>query len=83
MAAKLAKLAQLRAETGKKDKEPGSSGGSSTSATAGKLAQATRPTLRYSDIGGFESCLQDVRELIERPLTHPEIYVHLGVEPPR
>lgn len=26
---------------------------------------------------------QDVRELIEYPLTHPEIYAHLGVEPPR
>lgn len=26
---------------------------------------------------------QDVRELIEYPLSHPEIYSHLGVEPPR
>ena len=26
---------------------------------------------------------QDVRELIEYPLAHPEIYAHLGVEPPR
>merc|ERR1712166_107665 len=42
-----------------------------------------RPTARYSDLGGMESCLQDVRELIEYPLRHPEIYLHLGVEPPR
>jgi ribosome biogenesis ATPase len=27
--------------------------------------------------------MQDVRELIEYPLSHPEIYAHLGVEPPR
>jgi len=27
--------------------------------------------------------MQDVRELIEYPLTHPEIYTHLRVDPPR
>ena len=31
----------------------------------------------------MESALQDVRELIEYPLTHPEIYSHLGVDAPR
>lgn len=41
------------------------------------------PRVRFSDIGGVESALQDVRELIEYPLRHPEIYEHLGVEPPR
>ncbi|KAH3763713.1 26S proteasome regulatory complex [Pelomyxa schiedti] len=45
--------------------------------------QATTPTVRYADVGGIEPVLQDVRELIEYPLTHPEIYQHLGVEPPR
>ena len=35
------------------------------------------------DLGGIEKCLQDVRELVEYPLTHPEIYAHIGVEPPR
>jgi ribosome biogenesis ATPase len=42
-----------------------------------------RPTTRYSDLGGIENVLQDIRELIEYPFTHPEIYSHLGVEPPR
>ncbi|CAH0487800.1 unnamed protein product [Peronospora farinosa] len=42
-----------------------------------------RPTARYSDVGGIQAVLQEVRELIEYPLTHPEIYAHLGVEPPR
>jgi ribosome biogenesis ATPase len=42
-----------------------------------------RPTLRYSDLGGIENVLQDIKELIEYPFTHPEIYEHLGVEPPR
>eukprot|EP01105_Mastigella_eilhardi_P001031 TRINITY_DN1130_c0_g1_i1.p1 TRINITY_DN1130_c0_g1~~TRINITY_DN1130_c0_g1_i1.p1 ORF type:complete len:881 (-),score=184.44 TRINITY_DN1130_c0_g1_i1:103-2487(-) len=45
--------------------------------------EPTTPSVRYSDLGGIESALQDIRELIEYPLTHPEIYAHLGVEPPR
>jgi ribosome biogenesis ATPase len=42
-----------------------------------------RPSVRFSDIGGIESALKAVRELVEYPLTHPEIYAHLGVDPPR
>ncbi|TDH70904.1 hypothetical protein CCR75_002923 [Bremia lactucae] len=42
-----------------------------------------RPSTRYCDIGGIQAILQEVRELIEYPLTHPEVYAHLGVEPPR
>ena len=45
--------------------------------------EVSRPTARYQDVGGIEAVLQDVRELIEWPLTHPELYVHLGVEPVR
>lgn len=41
------------------------------------------PTINYSDVGGIEAILKDIRELIEYPLTHPEIYHHLGVDPPR
>ncbi|KAF1790829.1 P-loop containing nucleoside triphosphate hydrolase [Phytophthora cactorum] len=37
-----------------------------------------RPSARYSDVGGIQSILQEVRELIEYPLTHPEVYAHLG-----
>lgn len=42
-----------------------------------------RPTERYSDLGGIENILQDVKEIIEWPLSHPEIYSWLGVDPPR
>jgi ribosome biogenesis ATPase len=52
-------------------------------AITSKISSKNRPNLRYSDLGGMEHVLQDVRELIERPLTHPEIYSHLGAEPPR
>ncbi|CAM9122040.1 unnamed protein product [Chrysoparadoxa australica] len=44
---------------------------------------ATRPTARYRDLGGIEAILKDVRELIEYPLLHPEIYEHMGIAPPR
>lgn len=39
--------------------------------------------LRYSDLGGISGILQEVRELIEYPLVHPEVYAHLGIEPVR
>jgi ribosome biogenesis ATPase len=42
-----------------------------------------RPTARYDDLGGVDEALRAVRELVEYPLTHPEIYEHLGVDPPR
>ena len=37
----------------------------------------------YSDLAGIDNVLQDIRELIEYPLTHPEIYTHIGIDPPR
>lgn len=58
-------------------------------ASEGRLNQETRTdekqiiTARYSDLGGIAEVLADVRELIEYPLTHPEIYSHIGVQPPR
>ena len=48
-----------------------------------EFTQAERPPTRLKDMGGVELCLQAIRELIEWPLAHPEVYAHLGVEPPR
>ncbi|KAL9650135.1 hypothetical protein ABK040_011305 [Willaertia magna] len=42
-----------------------------------------KPTIKFEDIGGIDHILQDIRELIEYPILHPEIYQTLGVEPPR
>ena len=39
--------------------------------------------IRYSDLGGLENVIQDIKELVEYPLKHPEVYGWLGVEPPR
>lgn len=41
------------------------------------------PKASYADLGGIEGILQEIHELIEYPLTHPEIYQHLGIQPPR
>ncbi|CAG8541973.1 15005_t:CDS:10 [Acaulospora colombiana] len=41
------------------------------------------PTARLSDLGGVDSCIEEVLELIAMPLSHPEIYLHTGVQPPR
>jgi ribosome biogenesis ATPase len=40
------------------------------------------PKERFSDLGGIQDLVAEIRELIERPLLHPEIYRHLGVSPP-
>src|SRR3989338_3692879 len=37
----------------------------------------------YEDIGGLEDELKKVREIVELPLKHPEIFERLGVEPPK
>lgn len=42
-----------------------------------------RPTARLEDVGGIDAVLAGVRELVEWPLRHMELYAHLGVDPPR
>ena len=37
----------------------------------------------YEDIGGLKNELQKVREIIELPLKHPEMFDRLGIEPPK
>ena len=37
----------------------------------------------YDDIGGLGNIIDKVRELVELPLKHPEIFRRLGIEPPK
>jgi transitional endoplasmic reticulum ATPase len=37
----------------------------------------------YEDVGGLDRELQQVRELIELPLKHPELFDRLGIDPPK
>ncbi len=39
--------------------------------------------ITYEDIGGLHDEIQKVREIIELPLRHPELFVRLGVEAPK
>jgi len=42
-----------------------------------------RPKVSYKDIGGLEKQLQELREAIELPLKHPELFEKVGIEPPK
>lgn len=48
-----------------------------------KMEERTFPSVTYEDIGGMKSVIQKVREMIELPLRHPELFERLGVEPPK
>ncbi len=41
------------------------------------------PDVTYEDIGGLKRELRLVREMIELPLKHPELFHKLGIEPPK
>lgn len=41
------------------------------------------PTETYGDIGGLEAQIQEVREAVELPLMHPELYEEMGIKPPK
>ncbi|MBW3583374.1 MAG: CDC48 family AAA ATPase [Euryarchaeota archaeon] len=41
------------------------------------------PRISYEDIGGLQNEMQKVREMIELPLKHPELFDRLGIDPPK
>ncbi|HYU87262.1 MAG TPA: AAA family ATPase, partial [Candidatus Bathyarchaeia archaeon] len=41
------------------------------------------PIVTYEDIGGLHSEIQRIREMVELPLRHPELFQRLGIEPPK
>jgi transitional endoplasmic reticulum ATPase len=41
------------------------------------------PRITYEDIGGLRNEVQKVREMIELPLRHPEIFERIGIEAPK
>ena len=44
--------------------------------------QVQVPDVTYEDIGGLDTEVQKVREMIELPLKHPEVFQQLGVDAP-
>lgn len=45
--------------------------------------KATRGVTTYEDIGGLGAEIMRVREMIELPMKHPELFAHLNIEPPK
>jgi transitional endoplasmic reticulum ATPase len=45
--------------------------------------ESTTPNVTYEDIGGLDTELEQVREMIELPMRHPELFQQLGIEPPK
>jgi transitional endoplasmic reticulum ATPase len=41
------------------------------------------PRVTYEDIGDLEDVKQKVREMIELPMRYPELFSHLGIDPPK
>jgi AAA family ATPase, CDC48 subfamily len=47
------------------------------------MAQINVPKVTYEDIGGLREVVSRIRELVELPLRHPELFARLGIEPPK
>ncbi|MCK4952224.1 CDC48 family AAA ATPase [Candidatus Bathyarchaeota archaeon] len=41
------------------------------------------PRTTYEDIGGLHDEIQRIREMVELPIRHPELFQRLGIEPPK
>jgi len=41
------------------------------------------PRITYEDLGGLEKEIQLIREMVELPMRHPEIFQTLGIDPPK
>jgi len=41
------------------------------------------PEITYEDIGGLNDEIKKIREMVEIPIKHPEIFERLGVQPPK
>ncbi|MFC6872987.1 AAA family ATPase [Halobellus marinus] len=64
-------------DSGASDGRGGGGGG------PGADAAGTGPMVTYEDIGGLDEELDLVREMIELPLSEPEVFAHLGIDPPK
>jgi 26S proteasome regulatory subunit T3 len=47
------------------------------------LGEDEKPNVTYGSIGGLDIQKQEIREAVELPLTNPELYKQIGIDPPR
>ncbi len=48
-----------------------------------EISEESIPEIAYEDIGGLSEEIKKIREMVEIPLKHPEIFQRLGIEPPK
>ncbi|MEK6862906.1 MAG: CDC48 family AAA ATPase [Nanoarchaeota archaeon] len=48
-----------------------------------EISEEKVPDITYEDIGGLQEEISKIREMVELPLKHPEIFEKLGIEPPK
>ena len=48
-----------------------------------EITEENIPEITYEDIGGLSDEIKKIREMVEIPLKHPEIFQRLGIEPPK
>ncbi len=48
-----------------------------------EISEEKVPEVTYEDIGGLDEEIKKIREMVELPLKHPEIFSRLGIEPPK
>ena len=49
-----------------------------------KMAEESRARhVSYEDVGGLSDAVGKIREMVEMPLKHPEIFMRLGISPPK
>ena len=55
----------------------------SLSPKAVEITEENIPEINYEDIGGLSEEIKKIREMVEIPMKHPEIFQRLGIEPPK
>ena len=48
-----------------------------------KAVDATVPRITYDELGGLKNEVQKIREMVELPMRHPELFEKIGVEAPK
>ncbi len=48
-----------------------------------EIIESEKSRVSYEDIGGLEEEIQKIREMIELPIRHPEIFKRIGIDPPK
>jgi len=48
-----------------------------------KVVDASVPRITYDELGGLKSEVQKIREMVELPMRHPELFDKIGVEAPK